>query len=291
MTAQPSDQNKQAFLYALFNRFHGLSFNDALKSLPKEKAYEILQEKNSCDDPSKAFSDPLNVLAAIHYSWLAPLIKSKHLEYQKTLVASLANDQKTALSKYLNLPLDEENPSYPLKKYIAYQTFIELGLPKLRPLAFLPSSPFNKLLHLSKAEMVELIDLLGLYDLAEEIRNIVDTKNLKNIYSCLTGKKQQFLRICLHQKEKVSFPKLQLEKWDGNCSELHKLLHKRGIIRLGKALSGQNENFIWYLIHFLDIGRGTLLEKEIEKQEIPTVSQALSQQVLNVFNFLEKGAS
>lgn len=288
---QNFDSLQRTFFRVLLNRYHGKNFSEALKLLPTEKAQEILHETTSASDPSKALYDASEVLQQVHYSWLAPLLKSKPALFQPFYLSTLSEEQKKGLTKFLDLPKGLENSSHPLKKYLSHLLYVEFGLNQLLPIGFLPSSPFLRLLSLKKSTLVELIDFLGLYDLSEEIRNIVDTKNLKNIYSCLTAKKQQFLRICLHQKERITLPKLNLEKWDGNCSELAKMLHKRGIIRLGKALSGQNPDLISYLTYILDVGRGTLLKKEIEKQEIPTVSQALTTQVFNVLNFLEKEKS
>jgi len=65
-------------------------------------------------------------------------------------------------------------------------------------------------------------------------------------------------------------------------------LHRRGIMRLGYALSGQHPDFIWHLSHRLDIGRGRLLKKNNFKNEIAGVTMPLQQQVANIINFINK---
>ena len=93
------------------------------------------------------------------------------------------------------------------------------------------------------------------------------------------------MRICLHQKEKLITQKLQLEHWDGDCRKLGKLLHHRGLVRLGYALSGQHKDLIWHISHILDAGRGNKLTRYYHKNKIPGVSQTLSYQVLAVIDF------
>ena len=69
---------------------------------------------------------------------------------------------------------------------------------------------------------------------------MLNTAKLKNIYLCLTPKELQFLRMCLHQKEKLVIPQMGLEQWNGEQKELHKLIHQKGLFRLGKALCGEH---------------------------------------------------
>ena len=98
----------------------------------------------------------------------------------------------------------------------------------------------------------------------------------------------QFLRMCVHQKNKFVAPKLNVQKWNGDCVELLHTLHQRGLYRLGKALSGSHPHFLWHLSRRFDIGRSALLEKYYAKQASPGITSALVQQVINVLNFLKQ---
>ena len=126
-----------------------------------------------------------------------------------------------------------------------------------------------------------------MYDLAEGIRHIVDRKKLKAIYLCLSHREQAFLRICLHKKEKLAAPKLDIDKWDGSREMLHRVLHRRGMLRLGKALSGQERHFVWHLVHLLDTGRGNIILQYYAEQPVAGVTPLLIQQVVSVINFIK----
>lgn len=275
------------FLRVLLNRFHKSEMQQLLKCLPQAEAQQILLQNISSEEVSFAFDFTQDLLNRIHYSWIAEEIKKKPPKLQPFFVASLPPLLRDPLAKLLKTPPFREAPKSLVNKYFYQEFCTGLNLQDRLPPAYLPKTQFFSLMQANKNQLVDLVDFLGLFDLAEELRSIVSTKNIKDIYACLTPKKQQFLRVCLHQKERVISPKLHLDKWDGNCEELNKLLHRRGINRLGKALSGQHSDFIWLITQMFDIGRGTLLAKEISPQEIPAITHALGLQVLNTIEFLD----
>jgi hypothetical protein len=143
-------------------------------------------------------------------------------------------------------------------------------------------------LTLKKNELVKVMDFLGLYDLAHEMKRIVANKILKDIYACLNKEQQQFLRQCMHAKDNVMTPNLHLESWNGDKKVLMQLLHRRGISRMALALSGQHPDLIWHLAHILDTGRGELLQKTTQKAKVPSLSDAVGLQLENVLNTLFK---
>jgi len=178
--------------------------------------------------------------------------------------------------------------SEPMRSFIFNQLYPEIKLKDVLPIEYLPLTDMNELAHFKKNGIVDLIDFLGLYDLSEEVRRIVDKKIVENIYKCLTRKKHQFLRGCLHQKGKLVTQSIRLEHWDGNCQKLAKILHHRGMIRLGYALSGQHPDLLWHITHLLDTGRGEKLSRYYHKEEIPGVTEALKLQVKSIVKFLKK---
>ena len=287
--AHDLDPKQQLFMRVLLNHYHPTGVEALLRCLPAENAQAILSQNPSLSEPAAALMRPEEYLQEMHYSWLIEPLKKLPNSLLPLYLGALENEQRGPLAKLLAV-----QPSAPLsavlKKYLILKLYLTLDSSTMLPKAFISSSPLSKLLTLSKKNLVELIDYLGIYDLAEETRNIVDTKNLKTIYGCLSARKQQFLRSCLHQKEKLITPKLHLEKWDGNCQELTKLLHMRGLYRLGKALSGQKSDLIFSITRTLDTGRGKILSQHIGPQEVPGVTQVLGLQVQSTIDFLQQGA-
>jgi hypothetical protein len=176
-----------------------------------------------------------------------------------------------------------------VKAYL--QSSIYKNIPEIdrvMTLEYLPQSTLSVLASWTKFELVELIEFLGLHDLAEELRQVVDQKSLKNVYACLTPKEQKYLRFCMHHKSKLAPPSLGLDRWSGDCGKLKTALQSRGLIRLGKALSGEHPDFMWHLTHILDSGRGKALMKYYSKEPVGGVTALLAQQVLNLMNMLKK---
>jgi hypothetical protein len=275
-------------IHMLMNRFHQGSPESLLSALQGDEAQEILKIGVSSQDISQAIPLPQEIVKQIHYSWLGSIVQKTPKKMQSVYLSSLPSSSAKQLSQTLNIPLHPQVLAPAVRLYLIQDLYRKLKPSDVLPAAFLPVNSLTGLLSFSKEDLINIIDFLGLYDLAEEIRHIVDKRYLKAIYSCLTIKKQHFLRICLHQKGKLTTSRLGLEKWQGDKTQLNRLLHKRGLLRLGKALAGLDPHFVWHLVHRLDIGRGNFLNSYYVTEEIPGVSQVLTQQILNLMTFFKR---
>jgi hypothetical protein len=135
---------------------------------------------------------------------------------------------------------------------------------------------------MSKQQLVALIDSLSLIDLALELRQIVETKILKKIYSFLSEEEKKGLKRAAVISQSSPVTRLHLEKWDGTEKALRLKLHKRGIARLAAALSSQHPDFIWYICHQLDIGRGKALAKLSKGEVAPSNSMSIIHQIVEL---------
>jgi hypothetical protein len=273
----------------MLNRFTKGSPEKALSVLPENEIKQVADLDLGMTDFAPAFSQPEDIIGKIHYSWLLPLIEKFPKETKSTMIKSLPTELKTRISQQLNVKEEGTPLAEFVKAYLVRMLFKQIkGAERVIPLTYLPETQMTSLGQWKKNELVELIEFLGIHDLAEEIRHVVAKKTLKDVYGCLSPKEQVYLKNCMTQKEKVMTPRLGLDKWSGNCDKLKAVLQTRGLVRLGKALSGENTDFIWYLIHILDTGRGQALLKYYAKTPIPGITPALSQQVVNLMNFLKK---
>lgn len=222
-----------------------------------------------------------NILEKVHWSWFLPTLKAYSETEQKLFLSALNPYAAKNLAKTLTLSLNGTELSEAGRSFLRKLLFDSLLGPRdcLLPIDYLPSSPLNRLLNRTKKELTHVIDLLSLYDLAVELRQIVETKILKKIYSLLTEEERKFLKNALNHKDPFVLGKLGMERWDGSEESLRTLLHKRGLVRLGAALSGQNSDLIWYICHQLDIGRGAALHKLCAKEPIHGVTEAIIRQI------------
>ncbi len=275
------------FFQLLLNKYHAADGSTVMQCLPEGFRNKVLGTKVSWNDPKVMLRSPAAKIKNVHYSWIVPVIERYPENLRALYAEALPSPTNQRILSMLKLPKTPLATTWS-RDYLLHDLVKRLELDTITPIEHLPQSILSFTLEFSKEELIELIDFLGLYDLAEEIRRIVDKNQLKKIYTCLSIKKQHFLRNCLLSKEKVSTPKLELEKWNGDPESLEKLLHKRGLVRFGKGLSGLPADFIWHIIHRLDSGRGLLLSKYISSKEIPGITSVMIQEILNIHNFFKK---
>lgn len=272
----------------MLNQFHQGAPDVILKGLPKEQGKDVMKIDVQSQDAPYLLNESKELIKQVHYSWLAPVVEGFPVKMRPLFLTSLPKSKGEILSQAIKAPLHPVKLALSVRLYLLNMITSKLKPSEVLPAPYLPASNLLPLAGMQKGEIVQLIDFLGLYDLAEEIRHIVDKRYLKAIYNCLSIKKQHFLRMCLHKKEQLSVPRLGLDKWRGDCKTLDSMVHKRGLLRLGKAVSGQHPDFIWHLVHRLDTGRGRLLQQYYDKEEIPGVTQVLVQEILNLMNFFKK---
>lgn len=273
---------------ALLQRFARSDREAIFKNLPQQSVQNILNQEIHSDDIAKLFAQPEELIGKIHYSWLQEAFKKVPDALTSSVLAALPKSHAEGLSRLIDKPINPISLAEPVKRFLINTLYKNFEKREILPIEYLPPSSQLSLLSLSKPELSQVFDFLGLYDLSEEIRHIVDKKKLTAIYACLNADEQVFLRNCLHQKEKIVISKLAMDQWDGDCKKLKVMLHKRGIMRFGKAISGENPDFVWHLVHTLDSGRGKNLLHFYEPKGIPGVSDALNLQLNNVINFLKK---
>ena len=222
------------------------------------------------------------MLERVHWSWFLPTLKSYPEPEQKLFVYSLSAFSAKNLAKVLTLSTIEKPQLTGIARTFFRQVLLDSLLGEhndLLPIHLLPPSELSSLLTHSKQELIQLIDALSIYDLAVELRQIVETKMLRKIYSFLTKKELEQLQIASAHKETFTLQRVALDRWDGTEESFRSLLHKRGLARLGLALSGQHPDFIWYLCHQLDIGRGSALFKLCAPEPTPGITEAICKQI------------
>lgn len=229
--------------------------------------------------PEEFSSD--SMLEGVHWSWFLPTLKSYAPTEAEFFLAALDPTSARPLTELVPCKIAKE-PLTPIGKAYLRRILLDSLIgphDRLIPAELLPPSPLNSLLKLSKKKLILLIDLLSMHDVASEVKQIVETKILKKLYSFLSEAEKKFLKHAAAKPEPFSLPKIGLERWDGTKEALRHVLHRRGLGRLAVALSGQTPALIWYVCHQLDIGRGNTLFKMSTKEAVPTVIEAAARQV------------
>lgn len=272
----------------LVNRYHPKDAPIFLGSLAQEDAAELQKHQVASRDPQLVLASPAERLIGIHYSWLTPILQQSAEPLRSLLLASLPEEQRGQLCRVLQQAPAKKSPPAKVRTYLLNQLAAKIIPGDLLPVAYLPITTLSPLAGLSKEALIQLIDYLGLRDLAEALRSVVNKKLLQAVHSCLQAPDLQLLKNYLQQREKLKVPKLVFDKWDGKRDSLRLLYHQRGLARLAKALAGQPREIIWHVLHHLDRRRATLIESQCPPEAIPGVTPILVQQTISILEFLKR---
>lgn len=269
-------------LRVLINRYNPKAGDVLLKFLPQEDVQAVLTQDIRSTDLTPLLYQPQNLLKRMHYSWIKPLLDQFPERLHPLIISALTSEQMAGLKT----PSASSLSGF-VKTFLINRLYTLLEADKHLPFDYLPETDLSPLGKWSKTKLVLLIDFLGLHDLASEVRHIVNKNHLQNIYSCLSPKQLYYLKVCLHQKEMLTVPKLGIDPSKQDCDRLKQVIHRRGLLRLSKALCGQHPDFAWYLAHTLDTGRGQILLKGYKPDSEKTITPFLKGQVINLMNFLK----
>lgn len=155
------------------------------------------------------------------------------------------------------------------------------------PYQYMPAFEASSILFLKSAHVQQLTFLLGIYDLKQATKTIIDQELLKQITSCLSDLQKLFLKELSKEKDKVAFKRLPLESWDRQKSSLDDLLYLRGLNRLAKAFSSYDDfikNEVILRLPVKDKQQFIALCTKIE----PNIKEALCFEIEHAISFMKK---
>jgi len=221
-------------------------------------------------------------LQQIHYSWFIPFLESFSAGDKRCFIATFDPPVAAKLSFHFGLSSPPPPLSPLAKRYLQAKLFswATAGSQDFIPLALLPPHPLNPLLSLTKSELQQVVNLLGLRDLATEIKHVVQRQQMKKIQSVLSPQEKETLKKLLINPPLPVFPSLNLDQWNGDEAVLKKILHHRGFNRLSKALFGCHQALMWHLCRLLDTGRAKILRRFCTDVRKPSLKETLIEQAV-----------
>lgn len=229
----------------------------------------------------KNFTDK-EILSDIHYSWFIPYLENFSKEELSYILSAFNEKTKIQLEKYFEVSSSVNLKEIANDFYGSYLNNLILDAEaSILPKKYLPESELSPLLNLSKNEIIKLIDLLPIFDLAIEIHKIVDNSTLNKIEKFLSPEKKKLLKKLSFYKQSFKFPSLALEKTETE-EEFNLVLHKRGLNIFAKALCNEHKSFIWYICHKLDAGRGKTLLKLCREKTKKEVTKTITFNIIDV---------
>ncbi len=243
-------------------------------------------------DPLQSEETPEKLLDWIHTSWISPFLRTLSEREIGLFLASLSPEKSASVGRDLlytsKLPSISDLGKTFLQITLAHYLTAEMD--ELLPIACLPKSPLSDLIELPIGTIPLFLNLLGLHDLSLEVKQIIDRQKLSKIYETLTEIQHQYLKILLQSYEPVAFSSMGLLNWNGDQEKLKLLIEQRGANRLAKALYGQNPSFSWYVLHRFDVEKALLIRKLSTPIDNPRASHLLTEQVVELINYIKGSA-
>ncbi len=225
------------FLRALMDRIPNSDLPALLEQLPEEMQAQFQAVPAASDRPVEAFFlSPKEVLALLHPSWYEELLPHLAEELRPAVKEALAQKEESPLRAFLLTYLVSAWP--------------EKVLPSQKEMK---QSPLHFLLKVDEVEIGKLQELIVVYDIVDEVRQIVAKKRLQEVLQRLSPLQQQFLRSLLHRPAKapvLSLGLLGLLQQDPQRAT--SMLRQRGLQRFSCALQDESKPFLWYFFHGID---------------------------------------
>lgn len=242
-------------------------------------------------DPLQSVEDPEKLLAWIHSSWITPFLRTLSEKEIGIFLGALPVEKVGAVGKDLLFKGKVQELSALGKSFIqaTLARYLTAEVDDLLPIVCLPESPLNELLSLPLEVMAQFLDLLGMHDVAVEMKQIIDKHKLQRIEEALAPEQLTYLKMLMQSHEPVAFTHMGLINWSGEREKLKMLIRQRGANRLAKALYGADASLHWYVLHRLDVEKALIVRKLATPIDNPRAQKLLIQQITELTHYIQKG--
>jgi hypothetical protein len=246
-----------------------------------EDKQEFLHELPSAffHNPADGFSSIETELSRIHFSWFDPIFRTFSENEVRLFLSALDSQQAKGLKKLLLFSNHAIELKPSARPFFEQTLWGKIANQEILPIECLGESPLNALLELEPPALMNLIDYLGIHDLAIEVKQIIETARLKQIYAALSADELAYLKTLQQRKEPLAFKRMELQTWDGKKSTLRTLLRQRGANRLAKALYQKEKSLLWRVSHKLEMEVGEQIMRLATPLEHARAQEILINQV------------
>lgn len=284
---------QQIFLRLLVNKYFPERLEQLAKIVP-EKTFQEIKSHNfseKCPECILFFVDTW--LTSCHPSWLEPLISEMTLPLKTVYLSCFPqpiSDYFRAKEEYKDIP-SAAPPAEPIRQFLL--GFLHRKWEENHPLPkeLLQENELSSLLVISRQELLEVVDLLAVYDLVDEVRHIVDKKQLQLILNHLSIQQQHYLRLSLRQKTKSVGGAGVVRELMKEPARFSMQLHRRGLQRLAYGLCGMDRDFLWHIMHTFDMPRAKFMMQYVQPEVVPTTTSLVRQDVQQILQFLKRAPS
>ena len=281
-------EGSREVLQRLIYHTHPDDFETFLKYFDEKERVALSHLPKHAEPIALHLDSASEMLHKFHYSWFIEPLEKHPKKLRKEILQVFNSHQKERLSKHLGIKESKNTLAEPLHKYFIHWFLKEIGYHLLPPSCFFSQSMCIKLVSKTKEELVSTLHHLGIIDIANMAKRIVDQRTLKELLAFLNpAQKKLYSEAQKKFNEPLASTTQDLKKKLEGDRSFTNFLEKRGILRLSKALASENSFFIWHLAHILDKGRGQEFLSVARKCISNPHTSYYMKQLLQISNLIE----
>lgn len=243
-------------LHRLLTHYHPHDFEEFFKFFEEPERIQLSKMKVETSPLDLKFDDRFLIFERIHYSWFLDILKKLPQRIVDNCHSIFSDQQIKGLSKLncFKTPHKIKDPHLT----IFYRDYFlnAIGHTTLPPISILPLTSSIRFLNFSKKRLVKIILHLGILELANLSKKIVDQKVLSQIETLLTQPEKKIFQMGKKTTEPRASTLRDFDQYLKNKKTFTHFLEIKGIERFAMGIVLDHPYFVWHIAHILDRGRG-----------------------------------
>lgn len=278
---------EREILHRLLTHFHPENFEDFLKYFEEHERIPLSKIQPVESPLNLRLDDPLFIFHRIHYTWYIDALRKLPKGILNESLSLFSKEQKIGLSRLDFVKKPKKMTSSWLTSFYLQYLLKSIGYDTIPPLCFLPDSKSHHFLNFSKKQLVALIQHLGILELANLSKKIVDKRVLTQMERMLSRADRKLFKNAKLSSEPNPSSVRDLSKVLLDKKAFFIFIEKRGIERFAKGIVLDHPYMIWHIAHILDKGRGQELLIKARRFMPNPYTPFFNKQVLEVSQTLE----
>lgn len=272
------------FLKALIERFSHPGLAAVLENMPDDLASKFKGLPDSGGrTPESFFLQPKRLLEGMHPSWCDELVLLCPTAIQP-LMRTIVLDAFQKKGKTGGGTLTE-----PLRQFLLEILVAKWPERSVLEMAGEEGASFPWLASCDEQAIFSLAQLLGVNDVVDVVRRIVEKKTLQKILFALTPMQQRYLRSLLHRSPRSATLNKELAALLQDDPKMGaKILLKQGLEKLAVAMKDEPGLLVFHVMHHIDREQAFFLKEVMEKKVAPGMHMEMKKNLSHAYQFLQK---
>ena len=268
----------------------------------QEKLSKVSPEKKACllsylpESSERAMADPLFPKSTFKVE-MSPekIVRRVDVSHFQRCLETMEPELKAYYLKpfpaYKQVELTPAGATYHEYRSRAFSTKVLLELfthlDNFPPPSFLPPHPIIEVLSDKGIALTELLFLLGLIDVALEVKKIIAKTTLKALQACFEPRHIAFLNTVAKREDIPSLSPMNLASFSGEKEVLFRLIRERGLYRFVQGIKDAPTEYEFFFYYFLPKTVGDQAFSMLEKKPNYAITyKGWEEDILTTWRFL-----